>query len=178
MPKRNMDAESPMRVSRIVLAVSLGLVSSCTTRTYPGAARGADDVARIEFHATDGSSITDLAVDGVAVGVVATAAEALPGTRNFTLKYNFDETKCDARHEWCEVTTHYGVCSGNIQAQAGNAYLVTVSQKYANVGISVNPKGYFDLSNRADEPNPGSATCKETSTSYSSSRDVTSPPRY
>lgn len=155
----------PVRFFRLGAAIALvASAAGCTASfvTTPGA-----PVSNIDFHSSPGLTLNDIQIDNRSLGTFAQAVDVEPGAHAISLSYAFESENCDPSDSFCEVETSRGLCEGSMNTRDGRKYLVTVDGGNNLVVIRISAKGYFDFSEREDEPNVGAGHCRELSQSTS-----------
>lgn len=150
------------RISVLLLIFTL---CSCTVRTYSGPAKSANEISNITINRQGEITIEQVEFDGKELSsILSDNIESLPGRHEFKLYYKTElQGRCYHGETFCELNVARGVCEGWLSMLPGRNYLVTVENKYSFVEIRLAAKGYFDFSERTDEPNFGGGSCHELS---------------
>ena len=147
----------------VITLLQLGLVG-CTVRAYSGAALPADQVSTVTLHTMGEVELYQVAFDGNNVSSFYNNFEVAQGNHEIRLNFSIeDRTHCYSGDRYCFINTVSGQCEGTLNTKPGNKYLVPVENKNSYVTSRLTAKGYYDFSERADEPNPGVMSCQTNS---------------
>ena len=144
----------------------LAAILGCTARGYSGPALPESEISTVTLHKVGEINFEGIVFDGHDISLLSDNVELTAGDHNFRLHYSLEEYPyCDHSDLFCLPTITKGICEGNLSTRAGRKYLVTIENSYSNVDGRIAAKGYFDFSERSDEPNPGALACRTISTS-------------
>lgn len=155
----------PILFSTVLFVVIAGCITGCTARGYSGPVRQAAEISTITLSKVGEVSLEHLVFDDRQISSLSDNVELLSGNHNFRLYYRIEsQDNCHQGDVFCIATVIKGVCEGHLNTLPGRTYLVTVENKYSQVDVHVSAKGYFDFSERSDEPDLGGGTCRVGST--------------
>jgi len=143
----------------LIILFCLAVMPGCTASfVAPG-----EPAANIAIHSSTGLSITAAKLNGQALGHFANSVDVSPGEHKLEVSYSLQQENCHPGEYFCEVEYKYGICTATVRTKVDRNYLVTITAKYALISVRVSAKGYFDFSERDDETNVGTGSCRELS---------------
>jgi hypothetical protein len=140
---------------------SLSWLSGCSFTLVEDEELPPGDTSHIVLIRSNPSAqVESVSVDRMAVPMFANSLSVPAGPHEIALQYSMEAGPgCDTIDDLCATTTLRGECSGTVRTLPGRAYLLNLETRFGEVTAQVNPKGFFDLLSREDEPNVGSLTC-------------------
>lgn len=135
-----------------ILLFSGALGSGCSpTKAFDAKKAEGIKTATVTFYSHK-CSLTEMSVDGVSPGWLATGVDVLPGTHPIKLRYQLAEQSCNKAGAFCEHYVYDGECTGQITTGAGGNYRIEVTASGQQAKIA-----FKDNMNR---PGAGTGFCK------------------
>jgi hypothetical protein len=140
------------------------MISGCTARGYSGPTRPPEELSTVTIHHVGEVTTSNVSFNGTTTNAFADNVELLPGEHSFEIHYRAEEPYpgCSgSKKSYCQTIVVTGICSGKVKTRAGRKYLLTVRNRNNLIGLTIYAKGYYDFSERSDEPAPGYGSCQE-----------------